>query len=375
MNARCLLAMLLCGLSACSEKNETEPTSGSGGAGGSTVSTGGQGGGPSYADAVRAANWVKLESAPSVGGGAKQDDIFMLDRDRGFVASGPNQSIYATTDGGASWSPIFMNDGTYFRAVLFTNDQRGFAGNIGAGLSPSISDPNVIYATENGGADWAPVTSISGPAPEGICNFTALDDMTLFAVGRANGPAHLLTSSDGGTTWTSVDLGQWLTMAIDVHFRTPTEGIVAGMGTSSRCTIARTTDGGATFEQVFESQTPGSLCWKLSFPSTDIGYVAVQDTAGGPGTFGKTTDGGATWQELPLPINESYGSIGVGFVTDDIGWMASEDATLPVYRTFDGGMTWEVEPVLVAPINRFRFVDANTAYAVGANVWKLEVDY
>ena len=74
MNARCLLAILLCGLSACSEKNETDPITGSGGAGGSTVSTGGQAGGPSYEDAVRAASWVKLESAPSVGGGAKQDD-------------------------------------------------------------------------------------------------------------------------------------------------------------------------------------------------------------------------------------------------------------------------------------------------------------
>ena len=68
-----------------------------------------------------------------------------------------------------------------------------------------------------------------------------------------------------------------------------------------------------------------------------------------------------------------YSAIGVGFITEDIGWMAAEDATLPVYRTFDGGQTWEVDPALKSPINRFRFVDAHTAYAVGAAVWKLVV--
>ena len=43
--------------------------------------------------------------------------------------------------------------------------------------------------------------------------------------------------------------------------------------------------------------------------------------------------------------------------------------------THDGGDSWVEEPNLKGPINRFRFVDANTAYAVGADVWKLDVVY
>ena len=39
------------------------------------------------------------------------------------------------------------------------------------------------------------------------------------------------------------------------------------------------------------------------------------------------------------------------------------------------GETWTVDPVLKSPINRFRFVDKKTAYAIGANVWKLDVPY
>jgi photosystem II stability/assembly factor-like uncharacterized protein len=361
-------------LAACSDAPQ-ETGTGGGGPGGGSAGGGGQGGGASYEDAVKAASWVKLQAAPSVDGGAKQDDMFWLDAQRGFVASGPDSSLYATTDGGLSWSTIFDSPGTYFRALLFTDDMHGFAGNLGAGLTPSITDANVIYQTADGGGSWTPVTSISGPAPEGICNFTAADDTHLFGIGRVNGPAHLVQSSDAGATWTSTDLSSWLTMAIDAHFASASEGMVVGMGMTNRCTVIRTIDGGANFEQVFESATSGSLCWKLDFPSSAVGYLAVQDTAGGPGTFGKTTDGGATWQELPLPTTDSYAGIGVGFITDDIGWMAAEAASSPVYRTYDGGVSWEQEPVLQGPINRFRFVDANTAYAVGGAVYKLEIAY
>ncbi len=146
------------------------------------------------------------------------------------------------------------------------------------------------------------------------------------------------------------------------------------MSADGHCTIVRTTDGGESFEPVFVSTTPGSLCWKLDFPSTQVGYLAIEDTTSGPGTFAKTTDGGATWTELPLPFDQLYSAIGVGFLTEDIGWMISENPDLPAFRTFDGGTTWEEEPTLVGPINRFRFVDETTAYAVGAQVWKLELD-
>lgn len=379
------LPLLLAGCGGESGTSGSSTSTGGSGTGGTTATstggggTGGAGGATNgYELAVKAANWVKLPGAPSVSGGAKQDDIFFLDATNGFLASGPNQALFATTDGGDTWAKVFESSGTYFRALLFTDPQHGFAGNIGAGLSPSIDDANVIYATEDGGGTWAPVTTITGSTPKGVCNFTAPDATHLFAVGRANGPSHMLVSSDGGASWISKDLTTWFNMVIDAHFVSPTEGIVAGMGkVGARCTILRTTDGGDTFDPVFTSATGGSLCWKLSFPSPLVGYVAVQDTAGGPGTFGKTTDGGLTWQELPLPMTSkpksAYSAIGVGFVTDDIGWMAAEEADLPVFRTFNGGMTWEEDPALTSPINRFRFIDKNTAYAVGADAWKLEV--
>lgn len=344
-----------------------------------STGTGGAGGAVDPLEAVVKANdWVKLAGGPMVGGGAKQDDIFFLDASTGFAASGPKSQILKTTDGGVTWSPSFTHVGTYFRAVLFLDPQHGFAGNLGAGLAPSIDDATLIYETKDGGGTWDPVTSITGAEAKGLCNFTAIDSTHVVGVGRANGPANMLVSSDAGASWDSTDLSSYFSMVIDAHFSSVTEGVIAGMDKSTQhCTIMRTTDGGATFDAVFTSKTQGSLCWKLHFPSNDVGYAAVQDTAGGPGTFAKTVDGGATWAELPLPAltpaTKGYGAIGVGFINDDIGWMSAEDPKLPTYRTFDGGVTWEVDPVLKSPINRFRFVDAHTAYAIGAAVWKLEL--
>ncbi len=333
-----------------------------------------------YEHAVLAAQWQRLSAGPTVGGGAKQDDVFFLDAMHGFVASGPSSAIFETKDGGATWKNIFTHAGTYFRAILFVDAMHGFAGNLGAGLSPSITDTNVLYATTDGGVTWNPVTTITGPAAAGVCNLTAVDATHLFAVGRANGPSNLLSSSDAGATWTSIDLSVTFSMVIDAHFTSATEGWIAGMDQKGFANVAHTADAGKTFDTVFTSKTPNSLVWKMSFPSAQVGYVAVQDATQGPPTFAKTTDGGKTWTEMPLPQQGTssktpYPAIGVGFITENVGWMSPEDAALPTYVTTDGGNTWTVDPTLKSPINRFRFVDQNTAYAVGASVWKLSVTF
>lgn len=330
-------------------------------------------------EAVKATSWTKLASGPSVLGQGKQDDLFFASKTLGFAVNGPSSAIYRTKDAGATWQKVFEHKGTFFRSVLFTDELHGFAGNLGAGLTPSIDDKTALYETKDGGDTWAPVTAITGPDMPGVCNLTAADNRTLFAVGRANGPASMLASTDGGSNWVSTDLSKSFSMLIDARFTSANEGILAGqnVGSPATCTIMRTTDGGKTLETVFASKTKNSLCWKLHFPTPEVGYVAVQDSSSGPPSFGKTTDGGKTWTEMPLPDGGNprapYSAIGIGFLTAKIGWVSPEDGKKPTYRTFDGGETWEEAPDLVAPINRFRFVDERTAYAIGANTWKLEL--
>ncbi|NUO54812.1 MAG: hypothetical protein HOV80_38715 [Polyangiaceae bacterium] len=349
---------------------------GVGGTGGEAAQ-GGQGGGAidPLEQAIRATNWAVIDGAPTAPGGAKQDDIFFVDPMLGFIADGPGQAIHKTTDGGATWEEVFNSPGTYFRTLIFTSPTRGFAGNFGAGISPSISDATVIYETSDGGTTWSAVSTIAGAEAKGLCGFNEVGG-TIYGVGRANGPSHLVESTDDGATWTAKDLSSFFSMAVDARFTAPGEGLVAGM-TGYKCTIGRTTDGGDTFTQVFQAAATGSLCWKLDFPSDTVGYVAILQTSGGPPSFAKTTDGGLTWTEMPLPDptgeGEGYPALAVGFINEKIGWVTPESSSAPVYRTFDGGVTWEEDPALKGPINRFRFLDDETGFAVGGKVWKLDL--
>jgi len=375
-------SVIIVALAACTSKDGTsspqaEPN-GSGADGGGGTEADAAGPSDAYVQALLAARWSKLEGAPSISRG-KMDDVFFTSKDVGYAATGARFAIAKTEDGGATWKDVFTKSGTYFRGVAFVDAQHGFAGNLGAGLSASITDETVLYETKDAGATWTPVTAISGPAPSGVCNLTVIDGDHLVAIGRANGPAHVMMTADRGATWTSTDLGRQMSMLIDGHFTSKDEGVVVGMkaGKPSVCTVLRTTDGGKTYTKVFASTTENSLCWKVSFPSKKVGYVAIQDTTNGPATIAKTTDGGETWVESPLPVKTNakgaFPAIGVGFATDRIGWIASDTPDLPVYRTIDGGETWAVDDSIEAPINRFRFVDKTTAYAIGGTIWKLSI--
>ena len=135
-----------------------------------------------------------------------------------------------------------------------------------------------------------------------------------------------------------------------------------------------------TLDEVFASKTPSSLCWKINFSSQSVGYVSVQDAGIGPPTFAKTIDGGKTFTEMPLPplggdASVGFSTDGIAFITDKVGWVSPEDPTMPTYMTKDGGNTWTVDAALKSPINRFRFVDKNTAYAIGGSVWKLDIAF
>jgi len=352
-------------------------TAGSAGAAGSAGSAGSAGNagtgatGPSD-EQILAASWQVLPNAPQIQG--KQDDLYFLTPERGVSVNGLGQ-LHATTDGGDSFVELVSQPGTYFRSVLMLDENHGFIGNIGTNYFPGVTDTTPLYETFDGGKSLTPVTNISGPVPAGICNMTKLDDgMHVFAVGRVGGPSYFMKSTDGGASWSSVDLTSQIGMLIDVRFHDENRGLlIGGTSTTSPYTIVlSTTDGGATWSTAFQSQHPGELGWKFSFPSELVGYASVIGQSS-PSTFLKTTDGGATWQELTL-TDASYSAKGIGFITENIGWIGGENpGGAPALRTSDGGATWQEAPGLGPLINRFRFVGGYTGYAIGMSIHKLEI--
>lgn len=318
--------------------------------------------------------WAKLTAAPSNGG--KQDGIFFINKDTGWVVNGSGR-IYKTLDGGTSWIQQKNSAGTYFRCVAFLNDQVGFAGNIGTNYFPGVTDTNPLYKTIDGGNSWTAITSsISGVIPEGICAIYVVNANVIYAAGRVGGPATLIKSTDGGNTWTGSDLTSQCNSIQDVYFHSADTGYVFaasdGNITVANAVILRTTNGGATWTNVFTSTRTYENIWKAWFPSRKVGYATIQSYDSGTTQryVVKTSDGGLTWAEKPL-ANTGIREFGVGFINDSIGWVGGETTG---FQTLNGGNTWK--PVSLGNYaNKFSILKGpngtNTCYAVGQYVYKI----
>jgi photosystem II stability/assembly factor-like uncharacterized protein len=117
--------------------------------------------------------------------------------------------------------------------------------------------------------------------------------------------------------------------------------------------VWKTTDGGRTWDSVFDAQPSPSIGALAVAPSApDVVYVGtgestLRDSAGfGDGVY-KSTDAGRTWTHLGLEDTQHVGKIAVDprdpnvvFVAA-IGHLYAPNAARGVFRSRDGGRTWE----------------------------------
>ncbi|AIF48850.1 WD40/YVTN/BNR-like repeat-containing protein [Dyella japonica] len=327
-------------------------------------------------------HWQKLPTEPYKG---KQDDIYVVNRDVAFYVNGKG-NIWRSMDGGHSWQNVLKQPGTYFRSIGMVDARHGYAGNIGTGYYPGVTDSTPLYETTDGGDHWQTVTRVPGPAMQGVCGIDILHPdgaahdsaaTVIHAAGRVNGPARLLNSLDGGKTWTNTDMTPWIAMIVDVKFFDAMNGVIYGGSdadlSKSHAVIITTHDGGAHWTRAYESKRPSELIWKGSFPTRRVGYATIQsydtDARSTQRWVAKTTDGGKTWSELPLVDDKEVNEFGVGFANADLGWVGT---TKGGFETKDGGKHWEhVEMGRV--VNKIRVLPDGqhfTAYAIGSDVYE-----
>lgn len=330
------------------------------------------------------AQWFKLPTEAYRG---KQDDIFFSDAQHGFYVNGVGK-IFKTVDGGQQWKMVLHKPGTYFRTVAMVDAQLGFAGNIGTDYFPGVTDTTPLYMTRDGGDTWAAVTGVVGPQIKGLCaidvlkssfiNAGKLEQRTLVhAAGRVGGPAYLMRSLDGGSSWTAIDMNPHLAAITDVKFFDEMNGMVIGGDDAnvarSHAVVVTTRDGGVTWQRAYTSARPYELSWKVSFPSRQVGYVTVQnynpDKTLTQRVVAKTVDGGKAWSELPLVQDYAVREFGIGFADDNAGWVGT---TTSGFATKDGGNSWtRVE--MGRAVNKIRIVPDGqhyVGYAIGADVYK-----
>lgn len=311
----------------------------------------------------------------------KRDDVVFADAKTGFYGTGKG-NLYKSVDGGQSWQLVWSKPGSFIRSIAFLDAKHGFLGNLGAGLA-NITDTVPLYETRDGGVTWVPA-AIGDASIPGVCSIDVLktksihegavgERVYIHAAGRANGPAKLLRSENGGESWTLIDLSDRAGMILDVKFLDPNTGFViaasSGDVAQSNSLILKTTDGGRSWREVYRSKRTGEITWKSSFPDAKTGYVTLQndDDENVQQRIAKTIDGGEHWVELPLVMDKTATELGIGFLTPDHGWVGTMAGS---FETKDGGKSW-TPSTLAKSANKIRTIAADgtpMVYAIGSEV-------
>jgi photosystem II stability/assembly factor-like uncharacterized protein len=314
-------------------------------------------------------SWRLLPAAPFLAS-SRIDDAFFLNATLGWIANGYGQ-VWRTTNGGGNWVKQFDKNTVYFRCLSFADSMRGWACNLGTEEFGGATDTNIIYQTTNSGATWAANNNFFPQKPRGLCGMQAVGDSFIYAVGRVRGPSFFVRSTDGGNHWEVRDMSAFAVGLLDVYFFTRDSGYVIGhngpVNTNSNGVILFTSDRGTTWQVRFTTTRIGEWCWKINFPTRQVGFISLQRNSGAPVYFLKTADGGVTWQEK-LFSTTSYYVQGIGFANPLRGWIGG-NSTLPTYETTDGGDTWFQQPFGVR-LNRVRMLNDTIGYSVGQGVYK-----
>lgn len=332
--------------------------------------------------------WVQMTNSPA-GTTPRFDDIFFVNESTGWTARSTS-GIYKTTNGGNTWTQVLAQPATHFRSIGFASPTRGWAGNLGPGsYDATVSDTNVLYETFDGGLTWTNHPGFAEQGMRGLCAMHILDSQHIYGGGRVRGPAFFINSTNGGTSWNVTNLTQAGIMGgiMDVYFKDQTNGFIVGMSPNTfadSCLsvyygrIARTTNGGLSWNAVATTSVQCCYFWKMSWPTPEIGYVSLQKnpTSSDSIVFYKTIDGGTTWASNGVPVSaigiSSFYWQGIGFINPTEGWAGGDSSSIysnTFLHTLDGGATWTPAGYDNSQrINRIRFVSPNLAVASGARL-------
>jgi photosystem II stability/assembly factor-like uncharacterized protein len=202
-------------------------------------------------------------------GGIAAHGIDFLDNQTGWIVGNGLHNIAHTTDGGAQWTTQYT--GNPLSNVDFVNAQHGYA----TGLS------GLILGTSDGGSTWNRLTM---PSSRNLGHLSFTSALNGWVVGN-----DLYHTTDGGTTWSSVDPGNGGYYSIT--FQDALHGWAVGEHWSVGI-IARTSDGGNTWSV---QDTP--LVDGIHPTMFDVGFAdLLHSWAVGQGAvILSTSDGGSSW--------------------------------------------------------------------------------
>lgn len=250
-------------------------------------------------------------------------DIYFYDKGLGW-AVGNIESIFTST-GGQVWSlvPVSDDDESVYRSVFFVDAENGW---MVGDLASDTAKGQIAYSG-NGGA--YPIQQAVVDAPLNAVFFT--DRNTGWAAGNGG---LIVYTNDGGRTWETGDMGT-TDSVYGLFFTDKTKGwaVTANGG------IFHTNDG---LNWVSDSSGVTTDLRAIQFTDSLHGFICGDQNTilfgtAGPGNTFQWTKSGVT----DVPENLMWKDI--SFVDPSTGWVIGKFRN--IYKTVDGGITWEPETV------------------------------
>jgi photosystem II stability/assembly factor-like uncharacterized protein len=225
-----------------------------------------------------------------------------------------NGTVQRSTDGGTTWSTTTPPGVTLY----------GYYDNV-LGVSPV--DPNIVIVagfdirkTNNGGTSWSSVPA-AGHVDNHCIRFAPGSSTTILS-GNDGG---LFRTSDGGSTWTSLNKGLAITQfyRLGLSKLTPTL-MVAGAQDNGNMKLA-----GGTWSSITNADGMGGF---IDFSNDSNVYATIQY-----GSLYRSTNGGSSWTSISTP---SSGAWVTPFVQSPTVANTIYAGTDKVYMSTNQGSTW-----------------------------------
>lgn len=276
-------------------------------------------------------------------------------------------SLYATFDGGETWQALRHDDDIRYDRLQFMGEKTGWATGHTDCANPhdSCHGPAVLLSTHDGGTTWERFAPTGLPPADSSAwsdlRFVFTNDRTGYA---ASSSALLLKTTDGGLSWAPLPLPAGIKPAGGIAFLTPAHGFVSGSISQTEQVVLTTLDGGQTWQSVWQGAVPIRA---IQFLNEREGFIGGGQEHWRVGPTSRlllaTHDGGATWEQVDRVDNYTVASaiIDLQMRSPQAGWILQYSS--PMLLTADGGKHW-------APAPGLKFT--RDAAGTGDRIWQLD---
>jgi photosystem II stability/assembly factor-like uncharacterized protein len=305
--------------------------------------------------------WQALPALVPPGGVFRLD---FVDRQHGWATT--NQpALLRSRDGGLTWQPLTgpcLSLNQYEQInVTFLDANSGWATcHLDASFGLMV---NALYSTQDGGDHWEKLAEAPGDFPVNSTPTAALGWLPELDYDSAPsfsdlshgwltaGSGQLYTTEDGGHAWQLALQSMGTPYFSSPHRFDSSSGMVlagAMVGGKTGPALLKTIDGGHSWVQILPNYYPDHA----SYLDARVGYgVDGMRAALGANRVYRTGDGGRTWNVVATLPDPVFNPFQVQFVDALHGWVIAQDCPLPanqedcdkiaLYRTQDGGQIWE----------------------------------